>query len=62
MVVARAEISRMLGVGKARVTQMVAEPGFPAPVAQLTVGRVWLYRDIEEWARGHGRSVRPLVD
>ena len=42
---------------------MVGEPGFPAPAAQLTVGRVWLYRDIEAWAQGrghHGEVLHPM--
>ena len=30
-------------------------PDFPAPVAQLALGPVWVWRDIERWALATGR-------
>ncbi len=30
-------------------------PDFPQPVAELGIGRVWAWPDIEEWARAAGR-------
>lgn len=55
--VAAEEIRVMLGLSRQRVSQLAAEDTFPAPVAMLSVGRVWLREDIEEWARQHGRTV-----
>lgn len=59
--VAAAEIVRMLDVKRARVFQLVTSPGFPAPVATLSVGKVWLYDDVVTWAQGTGRAVHPLT-
>jgi prophage regulatory protein len=54
--VGAAEIATMLGISKQRVNQLVAEnPSFPAPVAELTAGRIWRREDIEQWARESGR-------
>lgn len=55
--VAAYEIGVMLNVGRQRVSQLAAEPGFPKPVAILRVGRVWLREDVIEWAERHGRTV-----
>ena len=60
LVVAAAEIVQMLGVGRARVFQLLKTPDFPAPVAQLTVGKVWRYTDVIAWAQRTGRTVVPL--
>ena len=62
MVVAAAEIGRMLGIKRARVFQLVAGPGFPAPVARLSMGKVWLREDVARWARDCGRPVFPLAE
>lgn len=58
--VAAAEIVAMLDVKRARVFQLVAAPGFPEPVATLSVGKVWLYADVVKWAERTGRAVHPL--
>ena len=58
--VAAAEIVQMLGVGRARVFQLVKTPDFPEAVAQLTVGKVWRYTDVVGWAQRAGRTVVPL--
>jgi predicted DNA-binding transcriptional regulator AlpA len=60
LVVAAAEIVAMLDVKRARVFQLVAAPGFPEPVATLSVGKVWLYADVVAWAERTGRAVHPL--
>ena len=60
--VAAAEIVAMLDVGRARVFQLVAAPGFPEPVATLSVGKVWLYTDVAKWAEDNGRAVHPIPD
>lgn len=43
------EIRRMLGVSRARVGQLVGQPGFPSPVAVLEAGRIWDVEDVERW-------------
>ena len=55
-----AEIAAMLGVSTQRVDQLArTHADFPAPVADLSAGRIWLKADIEAWARNTGRSVPP---
>lgn len=49
------EIAVLLGVSRQRVLQLAQSPGFPAPVAKLKVGNVWVKGDIERWAQAHGR-------
>ena len=55
--VAAQEIALMLDVSRQRVSQLAASAGFPEPVAELGVGRIWLREDIEAWARETGRTV-----
>jgi prophage regulatory protein len=59
-VVAVAEVAQMLDVGKARAHQLVLTPDFPAPVAKLSVGKLWLRSDVQAWARQMGRTVHPI--
>jgi prophage regulatory protein len=50
------DVARLLGVTRQRVHQIVEEdPSFPAPVATLSVGRVWERADILQWGRETGR-------
>ncbi len=35
--------------------------GFPAPVAELGCGRIWLRSEVEEWARGKGYLQDPVA-
>ena len=58
--VARAEIASMLGVSQRRTTQLTNGPGFPEPIAVLTVGRVWSTEQVRAWAAGSGRTLHPL--
>lgn len=51
----------MLGVTKRRVTQLVAREDFPAPIARLSVGRVWSYEQVKAWAESNGRTVHPIA-
>ena len=44
------EIAAMLGVTRQRVYQLSQEPGFPPPVAELGLGKVWETADVERWA------------
>lgn len=49
-----AEISELLGVSRQRVHQIAREhEDFPAPVADLTAGRIWRRKDVERWLEKH---------
>ncbi len=50
----------MLGVSKRRVAQLIARDDFPAPIAQLSVSRVWSYAEVKSWAESSGRVVHPI--
>ena len=50
-----AEIAALLGVSRQRVLQLAAHEGFPAPVAVLSMGKVWDARDIRAWARARAK-------
>jgi predicted DNA-binding transcriptional regulator AlpA len=53
------EVKEFLNVSRQRVHQLIRDhPDFPAPVAELASGRIWLRKDIEEWARRVGRLER----
>lgn len=54
-VVGTYEIAELLGISRQRVQQLANTEGFPAPVAKLRVGHIWLRADIERWARERGR-------
>lgn len=49
------EIAELLGITRQRVDQLSRTEAFPAPVAELAIGRVWRRMDIEAWARETGR-------
>jgi len=59
-VLAAAEIAQLLGLSRQRVTQLSAKPDFPAPIATLSVGKIWAYADIKAWADKTGRTVHRL--
>jgi predicted DNA-binding transcriptional regulator AlpA len=60
-VVAMGEIGQMLGVSKRRVSMLIAREDFPAPIAILSVGRIWAYQDLRTWAEDRGRTVHPIT-
>ncbi|GGQ77469.1 helix-turn-helix transcriptional regulator [Couchioplanes azureus] len=54
------EIRVMLGsISRQRVYQLTSRRDFPAPVAQLSMGNVWLAEDVESWIAAHRP---PVVD
>ena len=59
-VVAQAEVTQMLGISRKRVSQLTSSDDFPAPLGTLTVGRVWSYDEVKEWAERTGRTVHPI--
>ncbi len=55
----QAEMAKLLGVSRQRITQLAAKPWFPAPVARLTMGAVWELADIQQMAAETGRTLHP---
>jgi predicted transcriptional regulator len=50
------EIAKLLGKTRQGVDYIAKnDPSFPAPVAALSIGRVWERADIEKWARAKRR-------
>ncbi|MCA1823600.1 MAG: DNA-binding protein [Frankia sp.] len=48
------EVAAMLGVSKQRVVQLARDyDDFPAPVAELSSGRVWSTAAVETWQVRH---------
>ena len=50
-----AEIAELLGISRQRTQQIVTKAGFPAPVAELAMGKVWDAADVRAWAVRDGR-------
>lgn len=55
-VVAMHEVGAMLGLTRRRVATLVAREDFPAPLAILTVGRIWTSDGVRKWAEQTGRA------
>lgn len=55
--VGAAEIARMFGVSRQRVTQLTARDDFPEPWEVLSMGKIWLTEDVRRWAEARGRAV-----
>jgi hypothetical protein len=55
-----AELVVLLGISKTRVAQLIARPDFPAPIAELSVGRIWQLDDIADYCERTGRTLHPL--
>lgn len=43
------EIAKRLGLSRQRVQQLAERDDWPEPFDELSMGRVWLISDIEEW-------------
>lgn len=50
-----AEIGRLFGISRQRVQQLVTRPDFPAPAADLTMGKVWHTEDVRRYGINAGR-------
>ena len=50
----------MLGLSEARVRQLMRSEDWPAPIAVLTVGRIWDTGSVRAWCAAHGRVVYPI--
>jgi len=50
------EIAELLGVTRQRASKIIQSyEDFPLPVAELSIGRVWLRPVVEQWAQTHPR-------
>jgi hypothetical protein len=60
--VGRKELLQMLGISPTRLVQLTTQPeyDFPAPVADLAAGKIWLLADVKDWAERHGRTLTEL--
>lgn len=47
------EVALRLDVDPARARRLTMRTDFPAPVAHISRGRVWLAEAVETWAREH---------
>lgn len=56
-----AELTQMLGVSRTRFVQIVGAPGFPEPLAELVMGKIWDLAEIREWAAQSGRELKPVT-
>jgi predicted DNA-binding transcriptional regulator AlpA len=52
-----AELGKLLGVSRQRVSQLVTKDDFPAPRAVLIMGSVWTLDDVVAWADRSGRTL-----
>jgi len=55
--VAIPEIAAILGVSRQRASRIIqTHDDFPAPEAQLSIGKVWRREAVEEWNASHPRA------
>ena len=59
--VGAAELITVFGVSRKRAYDLSRHPGFPEPVADLTMGKVWDLADVQRWAEERGRTLLPLA-
>jgi len=50
------EFAELLGVSRARASEITRLPDFPQPITRLAAGPVWLRTLLEAWARTHDRK------
>jgi prophage regulatory protein len=48
---------RLGGISRQRVYQLTSRADFPAPIADLAQGKVWVAADVEAWIATRRRSV-----
>ena len=49
------EIAALFGVTRQRADQLSRRDDFPAPTAELAIGRVWDRAEVVEWGKADGR-------
>ena len=52
-----AELGKLLGVSRQRVSQLVTRDDFPTPRAVLIMGSIWALDDVIGWAERTGRKL-----
>ncbi len=55
--VGRGELRKILGVSYTRTVYLADQPDFPAPLDELSVGKIWALADITAWAAHKGRTL-----
>ncbi|MGS0685097.1 DNA-binding protein [Nakamurella sp. GG22] len=55
--VGRGELRRLFGVSATRTIQIAERPDFPAPLDELSVGKIWALDDVIAWAEKTGRTL-----
>jgi len=50
------EIAKLLGVSKQRVSELRQRPDFPAPIAELAAGPVWMLPSLQQFLKGWTRK------
>lgn len=53
----RGELRKLLGVSHTRVVFLANQPDFPAPLDELSVGKIWALDDVLAWAERKGRTL-----
>jgi prophage regulatory protein len=61
VLVGSAEITELLGVSRPRTFQITSGAGFPAPVQELKMGKIWRLSDVQAWAKRTGRQLNDLT-
>jgi hypothetical protein len=56
--VGRGELRRLFGVSATRTIQIADRPDFPAPLDELSVGKIWALDDVIAWAERTGRVLK----
>ncbi|WP_326559483.1 DNA-binding protein [Micromonospora sp. NBC_01796] len=56
-VMALAEVADFLGVSRQRAAILVDRADFPAPIATLTVGRIWSAADVRTYTEKRNRRM-----
>lgn len=47
------EIQLRLGLSRQWAYVIIGRRGFPEPVAELAMGKIWLAEDVEAWIKEH---------
>ena len=50
-----AEIGKLFAISRQRVQQLITKADFPAPEADLAMGKVWSTGDVKDWGLQAGR-------
>ena len=56
------EIRARLGYSRQHTALIINSKGFPDPVLELGMGRIWLAADVEEWIAEHRPELAAATD